>query len=330
MRFLGIESTAHTIGIGIYDDKKGIMSNIFDTYMPEKGILPREAADHHSQYFPELMKKALDESKSSIDDIDVISVAQGPGIGAPLSFGVYIAKFLASYYRKDIVGVNHPYAHIKIAEYATKMSGAIIVYVSGANTQILYEEKGFYTILGETLDIGIGNLLDTFARKAGIKPAHGSALAEIAKEGKFIELPYTVKGMNLQFSGLLTAGIRALEKHSLEDVAYSLMHTAYYMVAEVAERAFHLKKAKGFLLCGGVAQSRELANIFKKLAEENETKVGIAPPEYNRDNGAMIAYAGSAIYHKWGKHVLEKIKPLPYYRIDLMPKIIKDLSAYKE
>ncbi|MDD5337202.1 MAG: UGMP family protein, partial [Candidatus ainarchaeum sp.] len=44
---LGIESTAHTLGIGIVRDGK-VLSNIYDTYRPVKeGIMPRKAADHH-------------------------------------------------------------------------------------------------------------------------------------------------------------------------------------------------------------------------------------------------------------------------------------------
>lgn len=87
------------------------------------------------------------------------------------------------------------------------------------------------------------------------------------------------------------------------------------MVAEVAERAYHLKQASSFLLCGGVAQSALLQSIFKKLAEENNTTFGVAPPEFNRDNGAMIAYAASLLDRGKYKN-LEEINALPFYRIE--------------
>ncbi len=334
---LGIESTAHTLGIGIVKGKE-VLVNELDTYMPEKGILPREAAEHHAVVFEPLLKAALKKAfpntsnsawlDEGMKHIDAIAVAQGPGIGAPLTLGVGLAKFLSAYYSKAIVGVNHPYAHIKIAEKGTGIKHGIIVYVSGGNTQILFKEQGFYHILGETLDISVGNLFDTFARKAGIKPAHGSALAKAAKNGKYVKLPYTVKAMNLQYSGLLTAGLQKLETERLEDVAFSLMHTAFYMLAEVAERAFHLKKAsgahvEGFVLCGGVAQNKLLQDIFQKLAKENNAKFGVASSEYNRDNGAMIAYAGKLLLEKYGPHDIDKLQPLPYYRIEQMAEIIE-------
>ena len=320
--YLGMESTAHTLGIGIFDGD--VKANVWDQYLPEKGILPREAADHHSRVFASTLKRALSEAGLSMDDVDVIAVAQGPGIGAPLSFGVSMAKFLAAYYGKPIVGVNHPYAHVKIAEWDSGVDGDVVVYMSGGNSQILAKrDELHYDVLGETLDIGIGNLFDTFARKAGITPAHGSKLAEVARGGRYVELPYTVKGMNLQFSGLLTAALKALEKHSIEDVSYSLIETALYMVAEVAERAIHLKKARGVVICGGVAQNARFKEIMKAIAEENGIALGIARDEYNRDNGAMIAYAGKVIYEALGPHDLEKLKPLPTYRIDRMDEVLR-------
>ncbi|MEM4331628.1 MAG: hypothetical protein QXI89_02595, partial [Candidatus Anstonellales archaeon] len=189
MNVLGIEGTAHTIGVGIVKQGK-VISNVYSTYTAYEGLLPREAADHHALNFASVMNKALLNANIGIDNIDLIAVSQGPGIGAPLSFTVSIAKFLASYYKKAIVGVNHPYAHIKIAEYDTGINDAVILYTSGGNTQLLYKaSNNFYEVLGETLDISVGNLFDTFARKAGIRPANAVQLLKYAENGKFIELP---------------------------------------------------------------------------------------------------------------------------------------------
>ena len=45
---------------------------------------------------------------------------------------------------------------------------SIVVRKSGGNTQIIARLEGRYRVLGETLDIGIGNMLDKFARVHGI------------------------------------------------------------------------------------------------------------------------------------------------------------------
>ena len=45
---LGIESTAHTFGVGIVDDKGKVLANVKDMYTTESGgIVPARSAAHH-------------------------------------------------------------------------------------------------------------------------------------------------------------------------------------------------------------------------------------------------------------------------------------------
>lgn len=313
---LGIESTAHTLGIGIVRDGK-VISNIYDTYRPiNEGIMPRKAADHHADVFSNILDANLQKAGISIREIDLISFAQGPGIGAPLRMGVVLAKYLAKRFSKPIIGVNHAYAHAKISEGLTGLKNPLYVYVSGGNTQLLIEEKNHFHVLGETLDIGQGNLFDSFARGIGMEYAHGSALSELAKTGKYIELPYSVKGMNLVFSGLLTSAIKAAKTNRKEDVAYSLMETSFAMVCEATERALFLTKKKKLVACGGVAQNRRFQEMLSLMCKEDGVKFGIAPDEFNRDNGAMIAYAGEILFKKYGTKPVESWEAIQNYRID--------------
>ena len=320
MYVLGIESTAHTLGLGLVKNGK-VVYDISDRYIPPKGqgILPRLASDHHARVFPVLLQKLLRDNSISLSDLDYVSVAQGPGIGACLQTGVSAARFLSNRLGIPLIPVNHPFAHIKIVEYFSGLTNPLIVYLSGGNTQLIVEEKknGKHTfrILGETSDIGIGNLFDVFARKAGIPEAHGSVLEKISKNGSYLPLPYSVKGMNLVFSGLLTAALNELKKGaSLESVAYSLFETAFAMIGEVSERALHITGRDSIILCGGVAQNNRLKDMFSKIAEENKIKLGLAPDQYNRDNGAMIAYAGYLLRKNPSDPRKTKIRP--NYRIE--------------
>ncbi len=314
---LGIESTAHTFGIGICEDDK-ILSNEMDTYKPKnEGIIPRKAADHHSDVFLGILKKALDNAQLKIEDVDLISFAQGPGIGAPLKVGVVGAKYLALKYSKKIIGVNHPYAHIKISELYSKIENPLILYISGGNTQILIEKRPFeFQILGETFDIGVGNLFDNFARKIGIEYASGAEVEKLAKTGKYLQFPYTVKGMNLTFSGLLTYAQNLIGKESKEDLCYSLMETALSELCEATERALFLTKRKGVIVCGGVAQNKRVQEMLSIMCTEDGVSFGVAPNEFNRDNGAMIAYAGHLMYNEFGRKKNINLDADQNYRID--------------
>ena len=318
---LGIESTAHTLGIGIEENGK-ILSNAMDTFKPEnEGILPRKAADHHAECMSRVLGLALSEANLKMKDIDLIAFSQGPGIGSPLAVGIESAKYLALRFKKKIIGVNHCYAHIAISEYLTKLHDPLVLYLSGGNSQILVMKEKSWHVLGETLDIGIGNLFDTFGRSLGMKYAHGSELEKLASKGKYVELPYSVKGMNLVFSGLLTAAQKKLESERKEDVAHSLMETSFAMACEATERALFLTKKKKLVVCGGVAQNKRLCQMLKTMCDEDGLRFGVAPNEFNRDNGAMIAYAGAQLFKKYSAMEISKCQAIPNYRIELMDKI---------
>jgi len=323
MKVLGIESTAHTLSIGITERDK-VLSNVIDTYSGGgEGLIPRKMADHHSKVFASVLSESLKKAKTKMDDMNLIAFSQGPGIGAPLSIGVACAKYIALRFKKPLIGVNHGYAHARIAERFCKMEKPLVLYLSGGNSQILLEDsEGYYHVLGETLDIGIGNLFDSFARAIKMKHAHGAALAKLAEGGKYIPLPYTVKGMNLVFSGLLTAAEKAAKKHPHKDVAYSLMETSFAMTCEVTERALFLTRKRNLVVCGGVAQNKRLQQMLKKMCKEDSIGFAVSPDEFNRDNGAMIAYAGWLLHKKYGPMPVEKCVPVTNYRFEKMKEIL--------
>ena len=201
-------------------------------------------------------------------------------------------------YNKPIVGVNHCIAHVEI----TKMFGVkdpVGLYVSGGNTQVLALEGKRYRVFGETLDIGIGNALDTFAREVGLGFPGGPKIERLAREGKrYIELPYAVKGMDLSFSGLLTEAVRKFKsgKYKIEDIAYSFQETAFAALVEVTERAVaHTEKGE-VVLVGGVAANNRLREMLRIMTEDRGVKFFVPPYELCRDNGAMIAYTGLKMY----------------------------------
>ncbi len=294
MIVLGIESTAHTFGVGVVDEEGRILADQRIQYRPkEGGIRPRESAQMMSEKGAEVIAAALEEAGITIEEVDGIAFAIGPGLGPCLRTGAIAARFLARRFNKPLIGVNHCIAHIEIGKLVENIRDPLVVYLSGANTQIIALSNGRYRIFGETLDIGLGNLLDSWGRAVGIPFPAGPKIEELARRGKkFIDLPYTVKGSDLAFSGLYTAAVRAVEKYPVEDVAYSLQEVAFSMVAEVAERALAHTEKKEVLLVGGVAANRRLQEIIQTMAEDHGASFHVVPMRYAADNGVMIAWTG--------------------------------------
>lgn len=290
---LGIESTAHTFGVGIVDETGKILANVSSVYKGTGGIHPREAARHHCEVAAEVIREALKISGKNFSQLSLISFSMGPGLGPCLRTGATAARVLSSYYRLPLVGVNHCIAHIEIAKMLTGAQDPVVLYVSGGNTQIIAFDAGRYRVFGETLDISVGNCLDAFAREVGIKGG-GPEVEVLAKKGeKYISLPYVVKGMDLSFSGLLTEAIRKVKTgEKLEDVCFSLQETAFAALVEVTERALAHTEKKEVVLTGGVASNRRLREMLELMCREHGAKFLVPPQEFCVDNGAMIAWTG--------------------------------------
>lgn len=317
---LGIESTAHTFGVGVASEKGEILANVNSVYRPVAGgIKPSEAAEHHSKVAPEVLKKALEASGVSMESIDAIAVALGPGLGPCLRVGATLARYLASLLGKPLVPVNHAVAHIEIARLSTGLRDPVVVYVAGGNTIITTFVDGRYRIFGETLDIALGNLMDTFAREVGLGFPGVPRVEEMAARGRnLVPLPYSVKGQDVSYSGLLTAALRLYKegRHDLEDICYSLVETAYSMLVEVAERALAHTGKNEVVLTGGVARSPLLANKLAKMAEARGARFASVAPELAGDNGAMIAYTGALAYTAGVTIPIEESHVRPLWRLD--------------
>jgi len=290
---LGIESTAHTFGIGIVTDKK-ILADQRIMYTSEKGgIIPSEAANFHRKNKEEILKKALDKAKLKIEDADVISFSEGPGLPPSLIVGKEFAKELALKYDKPLIGVNHLCGHLEEGKFFTEAKNPVFVFVSGANTQIIAHEGGKYRVFGEALSVGLGNALDKFGRAVGLGFPAGPKIEELAKKGKYIDIPYVVKGMDVEFSGIVTHCINLYKKGiPVEDLCYSLQETGFAMLIEVTERALAHTGKKEALLIGGVAANKRFVEMLEIMCKERGAKAYACPLKYSGDNGVQIAIAG--------------------------------------
>jgi len=319
MLCLGIEGTAHTFGVGIVDSRRKILSNVYRTYVPLKGgIHPREAAQFHAANARSVLDEALKLARVGLDEMDLIAFSQGPGLGPVLRTAATAARALAVWLDVPIIGVNHCIAHVEIGRMTGKARDPVTLYVSGGNTQVIAFDAGRYRVFGETLDIPIGNCLDVFAREVGIKHPGGPNVERLAREGKnYIPLPYVVKGMDLSFSGLMTAAIR---KHragaDLRDLCYSLQETAFSALVEVTERAVAHTEKKEVMLTGGVAANKRLREMLRLMAREHRAKFYVPSMELCGDQGAMIAWTGLLMYKHGVRQKLNQTQVFQRYRTD--------------
>ncbi|UKJ89583.1 glycoprotein endopeptidase [Theileria orientalis] len=317
---VGIEGSANKLGIGIIRGDGEILSNVRRTYSPPdgEGFMPRHVSKHHRENMASLLKEALKIAEIKLSQLSLICYTKGPGIGSGLHVGALAAKTIHFLTGSPIVGVNHCVAHVEMGRHLSGYSNPCILYVSGGNTQVLSYDKNrtVYSVLGETLDVAIGNVLDRVARLLHLpnKPAPGLSIELLARKstGNLIPLPFVVKGMDCSLSGLLTKAESLIEQFKFKlmlsedsafeyegfkvDLCYSIQEHTFAMLIEMLERAMSFTGTDEILLVGGVGCNLRLQEMAGKMAEDRGAKLFPMDERYCIDNGAMIGYTGMIDY----------------------------------
>src|SRR5438128_2777039 len=297
---LGIESTAHTFGASLVDSDDRIVTNVNSTYRPPVGvgIHPRKASEHHATVADDVVRTALSTTDGSAIYPDVIAYAAVPSLVPCLPVRAPVARALSSFLKEPLVLVHHGVAHLDIAMSIAKARDPLAVLVSGGHTSILVHVGRKWRVYGETQDITLGNLLDMFAREAKLPSPGGLSVGKEAMKGEtLIKLPYTVKGNDVAYSGLLTAAAMSLRRQgNLADLCFSLQETAFSMLSEAVERSLVQTRRSEVLLAGGVAASPRLRQMIGLVAEDHGASFHPVPIEYSGDCGAQIACSGRLAY----------------------------------
>lgn len=265
-----------------------------------------------------LLKEAFEVSKIKPEEIDVVCYTKGPGMAPPLLTVAIVARTLAQLWNKPILGVNHCIGHIEMGRLVTGAKNPTVLYVSGGNTQVIAYSNKKYRIFGETIDIAVGNCLDRFARiiKISNDPSPGYNIEQLAKKGnKYHPLPYSVKGMDVSFTGILSEIEKKALPHkankkrkidqvitaskelpSHEDLCYSLQETIFAMLVEITERAMAHCGSNEVLIVGGVGCNERLQEMMGIMCAERSAKLFATDERFCIDNGIMIAHAGLEMF----------------------------------
>src|SRR2546426_2779959 len=314
---LGIESTAHTFGVGIVDSDGRIVVNLNSTYRPPLGvgIHPRKAALHHVEVAHDVIRQALGMSPLQPT---IIGFSAGPGLGPCLRIGATVARTLAAFLERPLVSVHHGVAHLDLAISAAGARDPLAVLVSGGHTAIAVHLGKRWLFYGETQDITLGNLFDMLAREAKLPSPGGVSIGNLAEEGRtLLPLPYAIKGNDVSYSGILTAALRLFKRgEKLADICLSVQEVAFSMLAEAVERSLVQTRKGEILLAGGVAANKRLREMLKLVAEDHGASFHPVPSQYSGDCGAQIACSGQWAFNDGYSQAVSSSRVIPRWRLD--------------
>ena len=323
MNVLGIESSCDETAASVWSDGK-ILSNVIASQSIHEqfgGVVPELASRAHHKTIWNTVQQALEEAGVTMDQIDSIAVAQGPGLMGSLLVGLSFAKGLSLTYKKPLIGINHIEAHLyaNFIEY-DEIYPFVGLIVSGGHTRLVYVDKAFnHELLGDTRDDAAGEAFDKIGKLLGLPYPAGPVVDKLAKEGdpQFHDFPRSMinKGLDFSFSGLKTSvlyytqekGDDFVQNH-LNDICASVSAAITDVLVTKLKRAVKKKKVKHVMLAGGVSANSMLRRKVSDFAEAQNLNLMIPALQYCTDNAAMIAMTG-ALKARDGKFDDFRLKP---------------------
>lgn len=313
---LGIETSCDETAIAIVEDGKKVLTNLLashiDVHESFGGVFPEMSSRRHFELLIPLIEKALAEVGLSLNDIDLIAVANKPGLIGSLLMGVNTAKALSYALNIPLVSVNHIEAHL----YAAMMSDddftipSLGLITSGGHTSLVnIRGLSSYEIIGETVDDAVGEAFDKVGRLMDIPYPAGAKIETLAKTGdkeafSFNDTRLKKDPFNFSYSGLKTKALYYLKGQNrsskdktiiapdqMKDFAASFQESALTPLVNATLQACEEFGIKKVYVGGGVSINKRFREIFSELKKDD---ISISWPKFDLclDNGAMIAGLG--------------------------------------
>ncbi len=323
MKTLAIETSCDETSIAVIEDGRKILSNIISTQIETHkkfgGVVPEIASRMHVEVISQILKNALEDANIGLNDIDFISVTEGPGLVGALLVGMSFAKALSYSLDIPLIGVNHIKGHI-CANYISHENlepPFIALVISGGHTYLV-DVTGYdkYKVIGRTRDDAVGEAFDKVARALGLPYPGGPRIDKLSKVGnpEAINFPRVYlegNSYDFSFSGLKTAVLNYLNQMKqknetiiIEDVAASFQMAVIDVLSEKTFRLLNETKRNKLAIAGGVAANSGIRDIFTKKALEKGIELFIPDMNLCTDNAAMIGSAGYYSYISGKKSTL--------------------------
>ena len=309
---LGIESSCDETSFSIVkngtEEIATVISSQIDIHKDYGGVVPEIASRAHVKNITFVIEECLEKAKLTMDDIDMVAVANGPGLIGSLLVGLEAAKTICWLYNKPLIPVHHIAGHIYANNLVKRLEFPLVcLVISGGHTELVYMDKDYsFEKLGGTLDDAVGECFDKVGKVLGVEYPAGPKIDKMAKIGSHtydLPLPLNDDSYNFSFSGLKSAVINLVHNEeqrgneiNKENLATSFQETVVDILAKKTVHAIVDKNVKNLILAGGVSANSGIRKRMEEISIGRGINFTCPEIKYCTDNAAMIAAAGYYAY----------------------------------
>ncbi len=329
MNILGIETSCDETAAAVVENGKSVLSNVISSslnfHKKYGGIVPEIAFRKQLETITEVVECALKDAGVGLQNIDLISVTDGPGLLGSLLVGISFAESLSFCRSIPLIGINHLFSHIYAGVLNSRMVSFpfVALVVSGGHTSLFYlGDWNKICLLGSTLDDACGEAFDKVAKILGLGYPGGPVIEKLAQSGNPKSIVFscsnTQKPLDFSFSGIKTAVLYYVQKSfrfqvsgfkiqdkkdkdRVADICASFKEAALNTLVKKSILACETKNVQTLVIGGGVAANSTLREKFNSWSGNKKLKIIFPQKEFCMDNAAMVAGLGYQMFKKGKK-----------------------------
>ncbi|XP_042301596.1 probable tRNA N6-adenosine threonylcarbamoyltransferase, mitochondrial [Sceloporus undulatus] len=325
---LGIETSCDDTGAAVVDETGNILGEALhsqnEVHLKTGGIIPPVARQLHQENIERIVQQALSISGLCMDELSAVATTVKPGLALSLGVGLDYSLELVEKYKKPFIPIHHMEAHALTVRLTNHVEFPFLVLLLSGGHCILAVAQGVsdFLLLGQTLDIAPGDMLDKVARRLSLQKhpdcsglSGGKAVEKMAKQGNGLHYEFKVpmerhSDCNFSFAGLQSQITRMIEQKEkteglqegqllscVSDLAAAVQCAVTAHIAKRTHRALLFCRNKGILpqkqatlvASGGVASNQYIRKAIQIVGNATDATLICPPPRLCTDNGVMIA-----------------------------------------
>lgn len=270
----------------------------------KRGLRQSEAVFIHEKQISPLIVKLRGE----FFDMEIVAVcaSTAPRKGEDSYLPVFMAGLSHAEAISAALGVpcyktNHQMGHIRAAMYGTGLSqdSFLAFHLSGGTTDLLSVNGDDISLLGTSLDLHAGQLVDRIGVMLGLPFPSGPSLEELARSAVPMSiLPVSIERgtASCHLSGAEAALARLIKENELskEQIAIEVYDLLVRSAIRMLEAGLKKQGANSLLVAGGIASSELFRKMLAERMKKRRTpiKLYFGRPELSGDNAVGVALIG--------------------------------------
>ncbi|XP_006767123.1 PREDICTED: probable tRNA N6-adenosine threonylcarbamoyltransferase, mitochondrial isoform X1 [Myotis davidii] len=328
---LGIETSCDDTAAAVVDEAGNVLGEAIhsqtEVHLKTGGIIPPVAQQLHRENIQRIVQEALSASRVPPSELSAVATTTMPGLALSLGVGLSFSLQLVGQLKKPFIPIHHMEAHALTIRLTNEVAFPFLVLLISGGHCLLALVRGVadFLLLGKSLDIAPGDMLDKVARRLALTKhpecatmSGGKAIEHLAKQGNRLRFDLTppmhrAKNCDFSFTGLQHAVDKIITQKEKEegveqgqvlasaaDIAAAVQHTTACHLAKRTHRALLFCQQRGLLpphnaalvVSGGVASNFYIRKALELVTNATQCALLCPPPRLCTDNGVMIAWNG--------------------------------------